>query len=139
MERNKLIGLLAISCLIILIISGAILVSEHPKELSKENTKIINPNGIYSQCYYPFYQIEVVDSLQTDNCYAIKNSIEKDRGLALDSLNHTGEDPYDYLMSHGLHCAEVNTHGLIYCLRDNSSCLEIEGKICNIINLTEKK
>jgi hypothetical protein len=99
-----------------------------------DNSGIYIPR--YSICYPGLYQIEWVDELNTqkiNNCYAFKNKIysKYERADILKSMN-TSKEYYESLYKD---CEEVRTLGTLYCLKNKTKCLQLEGNICNLIDI----
>ena len=94
-------------------------------------------------CSWNYFEIVYVDDILGDNCYAIKQK-EIDRyelRRLKESFDYAGwsysqiEDKiYE---DENYNCRDINTNGLFYCLRDNSTCLRIKGNICEVVTIED--
>lgn len=97
---------------------------------------------ISQQCSYNGYVINYVNKIINENCYAIKQ-----KGLDYSDkfiIRKSFEEPYHTVFTdeglfiqYNTYCKNINTYGDLYCLKDNSTCLIIEGNICELFNITE--
>jgi len=128
---------------------GKVCVINDPSFLSR------NPNFL-DICYYHYdnycnytfyYDIKYVDGFYTDSCYAFNNTkkseVEKEEIIrSFESFRPNIISAQEYFNSKNIVCKEIkergNAHcskGEIYCLNNKSQCLQVEGNICNLINL----
>ena len=118
-----------------------------PPETTKEPPTEEPIKHHYEECYWHYYKVESVDTIFVNHCYALKQVNPRsnyDKYLLNKSLEFADWSYMDisdmFYNEKNMDCEYINTEGLAYCLRDNSTCLIIEdNKICNIINLSEFK
>jgi hypothetical protein len=92
-------------------------------------------------CSYGGYRVEEVDEIQTSGCFAItnqnyyRNVDQYKQRLVSESINNN-MTPESYFQSIGWNCTSIKTYGTVYCLRNHSKCLILEGEgVCNIVNI----
>lgn len=92
-------------------------------------------------CSWNYYEIRYVDGFVNldDKCYAFRNTKLQgyERQVLEESFKRINESAYDYFTEKKLRCREIETEGEIWCLRDNSVCLQVEDRICNLINMSK--
>lgn len=112
-------------------------------EFEKASPNVPEPEFVYAAfCDYPFYEIEYVDSINSDRCYAIRNvtnGYEASMLRASIKNNESKSEYFDrnYAQGKKMICHRTDSPGKSWCLRDNSTCLLLEDndKICNIVSL----
>ncbi len=111
-----------------------------PKEMKEESTN--NITQYLAICPYHGFYVVYVEEIIHNNCYAIRNT-PLTFGETV-NIDQTFKHPYDEIFDENdfykgtkKYCGMITSYGTIYCLKDNSTCLMIEEKICNIINVTK--
>ena len=155
MKKNKKGGLeISINAIVILILAITVLgiglaflrgMFNPPEEINESEEYETQEELKYCYfCYYPIYRITYVDKIWSENCYAMKQ-----KELELYKLDYLEESfkyvdlskrEFDRFIEESASCSfceEIRYEGNVYCLRDNSTCLIIEGKICDLIKLNE--
>ncbi len=93
----------------------------------------------YATCKWDYFDIEYVDELNTDRCYAIKTDSFKgyDKFKLNESFQYADREfnLFDQFWEDGMNCGTIRTLGNVWCLRDNSTCLILEerDRLCNVI------
>jgi hypothetical protein len=144
-QRKMIIALSIISCWLFIWLIWSLAYPSTPSDtgVMPEND-FIDSNAIiydYQECYVSYYEIEYVDALNNDNCYAMVQKEEPSyiKSSIRASFLHAGETPQQ--MFGAKKCRHYITSGKLWCLKDNSTCLQLRdnNKICNIISLGEQQ
>jgi hypothetical protein len=89
------------------------------------------------------YEIEFVEELHPEICYATTRNPSfklSDEWAFIKSYNLRDTDYAKVFAERGTYCISMEDYrfGELFCLKDQPTCLKVEGNICNIFNISQE-